>query len=45
MKAAADIDSAALSGYLDSLEAEIGRVQTRITEARKLIPVDAEVVE
>lgn len=45
VKAAAEADPVALVGYLDSLEAEVGRVQTRIAAARKLIPVDAEVVE
>ncbi|MEV7776550.1 hypothetical protein [Kitasatospora sp. NPDC086791] len=45
VKAAAEADPVALAGYLDSLEAEIGRVQSRIAAARKLIPVDAEVVE
>ncbi|KOV35770.1 hypothetical protein ADK60_08710 [Streptomyces sp. XY431] len=45
VKAAAEADPAALIDYLDSLEVEVGRVQTRIAAARKLIPVDAEVVE
>ncbi|MFI9789106.1 hypothetical protein ACIHEI_37170 [Kitasatospora sp. NPDC051984] len=45
VKAAADIDPTALGKYLDSIEAEVDRVKTRIAAARKLIPVDAEVIE
>ncbi|MGW2401757.1 hypothetical protein ACWCYY_34910 [Kitasatospora sp. NPDC001664] len=45
VKAAAEADPVALGGYLDSLEEELHRVQVRITAARKLIPVDAEVVD
>ena len=45
VKAAAEADPDALAGYLDALDAEVTRVQTRIAAARKLLPVDAEVIE
>ncbi|MFD0567898.1 hypothetical protein ACFQ2M_42410 [Kitasatospora saccharophila] len=45
VKTAADVDPVALGTYLDSIEAEVDRVKTRIAAARRLIPVDAEVVE
>ena len=45
VKAATEADPDALAGYLDNLEAEVTRVQTRIAAARRMLPVDAEVVE
>ncbi len=45
VKAAADVDPVALGTYLDSIEAEADKVKARVAAARRLIPVDAEVVE
>ncbi len=45
VEAAAETDPDALASYLDNLETEVVRVQTRIAAARRMLPVDAEVVE